>query len=311
MISASFVWERLQLPGRVPNIFAEDGWHLNGALNLELPAADLRRDVPTTSLRFNIFPKLPRATEEDFKSALKRCGLDRDAFVHRGLLIAKGVHAGRMRNSGDVDELEGHIFPSAIMLIDYKLSCGQTVSAEDVNVILTHDVKEDRERGTVGYITVKGFVRALGREVYNDVRLLSKDHHDKYFGRSVQARKARRDYDSICALFDQGTERAILAKIVERHNNLSSLHLDPTCDKKVRYLVETELLFMPFLRARYPFWHDQYVELIGQLTEMFALSGEKLEREGLAYVGNLLKLRDQWGSPGTNFVGAISNSPGR
>ncbi len=227
---------------------------------VDLTAISLpKRDHP-----FKTYPEIPKTTLEELKGAIIECfglpiyGLKGFSIPHElekaetGIQIATTAHYGQMRKTPGVTVLEGHIFLCTKMLIQFYEMIGQLVTGADLQRMLTHDVGEDQRRGSASFMTSATLKNRLEPGVFSSMQLLTKGFYGKCAGESVPEKKARRDRDYFIKLIASGDIGAIYTKLVEHVGNLRSLHCDPTPGKGPRYVIETELLFLPLLKQAVP-----------------------------------------------------------
>jgi len=175
--------------------------------------------------------------QEDLLKKLKQISQDSNTLIISALEIAQTAHKDQLRDNG-TSYLEEHIYPIAISVLNrYKDD-----SKLDVLLCsaLLHDVLEDSD------YKESDMKKRVGDEITNIVKNLTKSEEENASGLSEDI-KMKMNGVYLKRVTNSNRE-TIIIKLEDRLQNLSCItqatHLLKP-DKYKRYIIETELLFIP------------------------------------------------------------------
>lgn len=175
--------------------------------------------------------------QEELLKKLKQISQDSNPLIISALEIAQTAHKGQLRDNGS-SYLEEHIYPIALSVLNrYKDD-----SKLDVLLCsgLLHDVLEDSD------YKESDMRKRVGDEITDIVKNLTKSEEENASGLSEDI-KMKMNGVYLKRVTNSNRE-TIIIKLEDRLQNLSCItqttHLLKP-DKYKRYIIETELLFIP------------------------------------------------------------------
>lgn len=198
----------------------------------------------------------PHADEKELVDALKQAGFF-TTNVQKALSYAKRAHQNQKRDFG-TPYLEEHIYPIALNILNHN---GNHLALEDVLVLgILHDVVEDNP-----HVSLMDIEKDFGRNMATAVSLLTKKPEEN-LAEISEAQKTHLNAKILKSL-EYAPQPAQIVKLEDRLNNLSSFEKANT-PKYVRYVKETEDLFIPFAQKTIPLYKNLLIEQLNRLSSV-------------------------------------------
>ena len=121
--------------------------------------------------------------------------------------------------------------------------------AASIVIALLHDVIEDSD------VSYEDLHEKFGEEIANTVRNLSKD-------KKLPKKERFEEYHKRLEILP---ERDLQMKLLDRLDNLRSLHLSPTQNKRIAYIKQTERFYLPLAKKINP---EIYAEMLNLLDAL-------------------------------------------